>query len=319
MQRTAAQQQGSAISQPVRSSCLLPMASRYAFQPALLSSQFRRCVGRLQQQQRAVAPTTAHLTAACSSLRPLQPRRCRHDARQHRICKAAGPEQQPGAAAGSGSTPDQADSSTTPAYAQDAAASTSSSSQPAAAAVVDASAAAATAGAGPLTVEAVQLDPAATIDAIQRLTRSAQDDATPASATSTSAAAAAGSDTTSSSSGASDQQQQEQQGALDAFVAAVAKAWAGAQVQWQSAVGLLAAALAAVKASLGKFPAWVAAQKLQKLQEAADAAPTDAPKQAAYLAALNSNAHPRWVNHGWLLGYSRVQLGTLFGAGAVCV
>jgi hypothetical protein len=80
---------------------------------------------------------------------------------------------------------------------------------------------------------------------------------------------------------------------LDNFLAAVAAAWAGAQVHWQSLVGLCAAALAAVKASLSKFPAWVAAQKLQKLQEAADAAPTDAGKQAAYLAALNSSTHPR--------------------------
>jgi hypothetical protein len=131
----------------------------------------------------------------------------------------------------------------------------------------------------------VQSDPAAIIDAIQRLTSTAQDDSVTAAA---SEAPAAGADAASG-----DSSSQQQQSVFDTFLAAVAAAWAGAQVHWQSLVGYCAAALAAVQASLGKFPAWVAAQKLQKLQEAADAAPTDGPKQAAYLAALNSNAHPR--------------------------
>ncbi|KAF6252523.1 hypothetical protein COO60DRAFT_1471478 [Scenedesmus sp. NREL 46B-D3] len=49
-----------------------------------------------------------------------------------------------------------------------------------------------------------------------------------------------------------------------------------------------------MRGQLSKLPSWVAAQKLQRLREAADEAPQDAGKQAAYLAALNQ-AHPRDV------------------------
>jgi hypothetical protein len=49
-----------------------------------------------------------------------------------------------------------------------------------------------------------------------------------------------------------------------------------------------------VRGQLGKLPSWMAAQKLQRLREAADEAPQDADKQAAYLAALNQSS-PRGV------------------------
>lgn len=291
MQRTAALQQGSLIAQPQRSCLsLLPAPSSpcYAFRGTAAINTRRRCSlshlkqQQQQQQQRFVAvPGAAATAAAGSTAWPAQPHRSRFLARSTFSCKATGSDQQQPNSSSSDSTP-SAPSSSSGSEPQ------ASSSQSSAAAGAGADAAAAAAP-SPLTVEAVQSDPAATIDAIQRLTRQ-QDDA----AVSTHAAAAAG-DTSGSSTSTSQQQQdpQQQQSALDGFVAALAKAWAGAQVQWQAAVGFLAAALAAVKASLGKFPAWVAAQKLQKLQEAADAAPTDAGKQAAYLAALNSNAHPR--------------------------
>lgn len=184
-------------------------------------------------------------------------------------CRASSPDQQQQPSSSSSSS-SQGESAATPQQQQ----------------VAGADAATTPAVQPPLTVEAVQSDPAATIEAIQRLTQQpggADNSSTSTSASSSTAAAAAGEDA------------QQQQSAFDAFVAAVAAAWAGVQVHWQSLLGFCAAALAAVKASLGKFPAWVAAQKLSKLQEAADAAPTDAGKQAAYLAALNSNAHPRYV------------------------
>lgn len=308
MQRTAALQQGKAISQPVRSSAiLLPLPGSCALRPAFITSHPRRRLSSLQchqQQRTAVAPATA----ASSSLRPFQLQRCRQQRyRQQFVCNASGSEQQPASLAATGSGSSAADqtatnsSSITSSSAQDPTTSSSTSSSqtvdaaaatPAEASAVPAAAAAAAAEASVLTVEAVQSDPAATIDAIQRLTRSSQDDTSPA-ATAAAAAAAVSDPARSSSAGESQQELQQQQNALDAFVAAIAKAWAGVQVHWQAAVGFLAAAAAAVKASLAKFPAWVAAQKLQKLQEAADAAPTDAGQQAAYLAALNSNAHPR--------------------------
>eukprot|EP00878_Enallax_costatus_P001632 GHUV01001784.1.p1 GENE.GHUV01001784.1~~GHUV01001784.1.p1 ORF type:complete len:896 (+),score=273.74 GHUV01001784.1:260-2947(+) len=128
----------------------------------------------------------------------------------------------------------------------------------------------------PLTVEAVHADPAATIEAIQRLTR-------------------AETGTSSSSDNSTlPADQQQPQGPLQVLAAAAASASIRAQQYWQSLLTALAAAYAAVTANLSKFPSWVAAQKLQKLREAADEHPQDAVKQAAYLAALNQS-HPRDV------------------------
>jgi hypothetical protein len=128
----------------------------------------------------------------------------------------------------------------------------------------------------------VQADPAATIDTINRLTRQQQ--------------AAADSSTDSAQ-----QQQQQQlhsqeqpQQPLASLAAAAAAVWAAAQQQWQSLLAMLAAAVAAIRGQLSKLPSWVAAQKLQRLREAADESPQDAAKQAAYLAALNQT-HPRDV------------------------
>lgn len=263
MQHAAAlQQQGQAPTprQPARSSGLLLLP---ASPLTVLSCQRRR---RLNNG--LITP------AAAAAAWPLQPR-CAPSSRRPAAavaCRAS--SSQPSSS--SDSSPSSSSSNADPAAA--AAAPSNSQQEPPATAATPSS----------LTVEAVQTDPAATIDAIQRLTSPSQGDATPVAAASESAVAAG--------SATADQQQQteqQQQGAFESFLAAVAAAWAGVQVHWQTLVGFCAAALAAVKASLAKFPAWVAAQKLQKLQEAADGAPTDAGKQAAYLAALNSNVHPR--------------------------
>jgi hypothetical protein len=143
----------------------------------------------------------------------------------------------------------------------------------------------------PISVAAVQANPAATIDAINRMTRLTDEAA---------AAAAAG------ASGRQQQQQQppedlqtpQQQQPLSATLTflrvAATNFWSAVQRSLKAILGLLAAAAAAVQGSLSKFPGWVAAQKLQKLKEAADSAPKDATKQAAYLAALNSS-HPKEV------------------------
>lgn len=136
-----------------------------------------------------------------------------------------------------------------------------------------------------LTVEAVHADAAATIDAIQRLTRSAEAQESASSGSNTDAAVAEQSQ---------QQPPDELQQPLQQLAAAAASAWISAQQHWQSLLAMLAAAYAAVTANLSKFPSWVAAQKLQKLQEAADDHPQDAAKQAAYLAALNQS-HPRDV------------------------
>lgn len=262
MQRAAAlqQQQGSLAlipRQPARSSGLLPASPL-----TVLSCQRRR---RLSHHG---------LITPAAAAWPLQPR-CAPSSRGPVACRAS--SSQPSSSADS--NPSSSSSNADPTAAAAAALSSSQQEPPATAATPSS-----------LTVEAVQTDPAATIDAIQRLTSPSQGDPTPAAAASESAAAA-GSATTVDQQQQTEQQQQ--QGAFESFLAAVAAAWAGAQVHWQTLVGFCAAALAAVKASLAKFPAWVAAQKLQKLQEAADGTPTDAGKQAAYLAALNSNAHPR--------------------------
>jgi hypothetical protein len=126
----------------------------------------------------------------------------------------------------------------------------------------------------------VQADPAATIDTINRLTRQQQ------------------ADVDSNTEGAQQQQQQQQQHSqeqqqrpLASLAAAAAAVWAAAQQQWQSLLAMLAAAVAEIRGQLSKLPSWVAAQKLQRLREAADEAPQDVAKQAAYLAALNQS-HP---------------------------
>lgn len=257
MQYAAALQHGNIVRQPTHSSILLPAAAPRAFRSTAWGVKHRPCLS----QHTHLSALAASPAAAGSSVLAIQPRALH--LRRQLVCRALGSEPQPA------SSPNNSSSTS------DAASSPSSSSR-----LADAEAAPAL----PLTVEAVQSDPAATIDAIQRLTSTAKDDSSPTAASDTPAAGAdAGSDSSS----------HQQQSAFDTFLAAVAAAWAGAQVHWQTLVGYCAAALAAVQASLGKFPAWVAAQKLQKLQEAADASPTDGAKQAAYLTALNSNAHPR--------------------------
>lgn len=280
MQRAAALQQQSQALQPARqparsSGLLLPLSSPWAG----LSCQHPR---RRLQNSGLIAPAAAAAAArplhwSLSSCRLAASVACRASS-----SRPSSSDSSPSSSADS--SPSSSSSNADPAAPAPAAPSSSSQqeSPPTTAAATPSS----------LTVEAVQSDPAATIDAIQRLTSPAQGDATPAAA-----AAASDSPAASGSARTADQQQQteqqQQQGTFESFLAAVAAAWAGAQVHWQSLVGFCAAALAAVKASLSKFPAWVAAQKLQKLQEAADGAPTDGGKQAAYLAALNGSAHPR--------------------------
>lgn len=271
MQGTAALQGNHAVCQPARSRPLLPAVSPCVIRPAAFSSQ--RC--HSLSQQRLITPAAA--TGASTTLGSSTWCRQISWSRQGHLsglCRATGSDQQPTDASTSSSS--------------NTSSSTTNSSQQ------SAGAAAAEAADTPLTVEAVQSDPAATIDAIQRLTAQPQDEASLVAAAAASASDSPQSGSAETSTSPSDQQEQQQpQNGFDALLAGIAAAWAGAQVQWQSFIGFCAAALAAVKASLAKFPARVAAQKLQKLQEAADAAPTDASKQAAYLAALNSNAHPR--------------------------
>jgi ATP-dependent metalloprotease len=119
---------------------------------------------------------------------------------------------------------------------------------------------------------------AATIDAIQRLTgRSAREDDTGAAAAGaagvTGAAAAAPAGPKGPLTAAFD----ATRAAAAAVLAAVARAWA------------------ALVALLQYVPAWVAAQRLRQLREAADDAPADADRQAALLAALNAQRQPRQV------------------------
>lgn len=132
---------------------------------------------------------------------------------------------------------------------------------------------------------AVQADPAATIDAIHRLTQHQ------AGGEASNSRSSDGHEPTSSHQ---QQQQQDQPDPLQSVAAAAAAVWAATQQHWQSLLALMAAAVAASRAKLSSFPSWVAAQKLQKLREAADEAPKDALKQAAYLAALNQS-HPKDV------------------------
>uniref|UniRef100_A0A383WAE8 AAA+ ATPase domain-containing protein n=1 Tax=Tetradesmus obliquus TaxID=3088 RepID=A0A383WAE8_TETOB len=188
-----------------------------------------------------------------------------------RPCPSSANEQQ-GLGSSSSSSSDAA-----PGQAAEAAAAAAEVSQAAAASSQ-------TAEAARLTVEAVQADPAATIDTINRLTRQEQ----------------AAADSSSSSPDTAQQQQQQQQQSQEqqqpfaSMAAAAAAVWAAARQHWQSLLAMLAAAVAAMRGQLSKLPSWVAAQKLQRLREAADEAPKDAAKQAAYLAALNQ-AHPRDV------------------------
>jgi hypothetical protein len=124
------------------------------------------------------------------------------------------------------------------------------------------------AAAGPLSA-------AATIDAIQRLTgrdRPAADGNTAAVAAPSPPAAPSGAPKPPLAAAAD-----AARGAAAALLAALARAWA------------TAAAL------LQYIPAWVAAQRLRQLREAADEAPADADRQAALLAALNEQRSPRAV------------------------
>ena len=71
--------------------------------------------------------------------------------------------------------------------------------------------------------------------------------------------------------------------------------WASAiKTHFLGILGAITAAWVALTSRLGSFPAWVAAQKLKQLREAADEAPHDPERQAAYLAALNPK-HPKDV------------------------
>ncbi|GBF97365.1 ATP-dependent zinc metalloprotease [Raphidocelis subcapitata] len=60
-------------------------------------------------------------------------------------------------------------------------------------------------------------------------------------------------------------------------------------------LAVFARAWAALTALLSYVPAWVAAQRLRQLREAADEAPGDADRQSALLAALNEQRQPRAV------------------------
>jgi hypothetical protein len=94
-----------------------------------------------------------------------------------------------------------------------------------------------------------------------------------------------------SSSTPSSQQEQQQQQQLSEQ----GPAWASAiKTHFLGILGAMAAAWVALTSKLGSFPAWVSAQKLKQLREAADEAPHDAERQAAYLAALNPK-HPKDV------------------------
>eukprot|EP00879_Flechtneria_rotunda_P014610 GHRR01015267.1.p1 GENE.GHRR01015267.1~~GHRR01015267.1.p1 ORF type:complete len:605 (+),score=233.34 GHRR01015267.1:179-1993(+) len=131
-----------------------------------------------------------------------------------------------------------------------------------------------------LTVAAVQADPAGTIDAINRLTRQPGNDTS--------------SSTNSNAEQTQQQDQQQHQQPLHVLSAAAAGILAAAHKQWMALLSMLAALTSAFKSNLSRFPSWVAAQKLQRLREAADEAPSDAAKQAAFLTALN-HTNPKEV------------------------